>query len=45
MVQVPVKGYLLYRGIKGPGIFVDPGWCIVPYKTTKPGDNHTIVSE
>ena len=45
MIQIPVKGYLLYRWIKRPGALVDPGRRIIPYKTTKPGNNHTIVSE
>src|ERR1035437_9710459 len=45
MIQVPVEGYLLYRGIKGTWALVDSGRCIVPYKATKPRDNNTIMSE
>lgn len=45
MIQVPVKGDLLERGIKYSGLLIEPGRCRIAYKTSKARHNDTIVTE
>lgn len=45
MIQVPVKGNLLERGIVHSGLLIEPGWCKIADKSSKARYNDAIVTE
>jgi hypothetical protein len=45
MIQVPVEGNLLERGIVHPGLLIEPGRCKIADKPSKARYNDAIVTE